>query len=125
MRILSNVLRNKSSYLTLGVHSLLFHFIPFIARLQIYSLFVFNFNFLVNKKIYLAIFYCIYLHISPYSAYCLHISAFLTAYLMAYFGIFYCIKIQSLLINHQHVYRILKYVYWLRRDIQQLGQFQD
>ena len=103
MRILSNVLRNKSTYLTLGVYSLLYHFIPFIALLQIYSLFVFNFNFLVHKKIYFAIFCCIYLHISTYSAYYLHISAFLIAYFMAYVGGFYCIKIRSLfIINFLH-----------------------
>ena len=101
MRILCNFIRNKSTYLTLGLYSLLYHFIFFIALFQIYSLFVFNFNFLVHKKIYFAIFYWIYLHISTYSAYYLHISALLTAYCMAYFGSFYCIKIRSLVISYK------------------------
>ena len=94
MRILCNVLRNKSN-LTLGVQSiqLTLSFYFFIALLQICILFVSNFNFQCIKKIYFAIFYCISLHISTnYTAYYLHISAFLTAY----FNSFYCIKIRSL-----------------------------
>ena len=85
--------------MTFGVYSLLYHFIFFIALLQIYSYFVINFNFLVHKKIYFAFFYCIFqrtLHIFAFSS-------FLTAYFMAYFGSFYCIKILSLLISHQNL----------------------
>ena len=94
----------SATYLALGVLNLLYQFIPFIALHQIYSLLVFNFNFLVHKKFYFVIFYCISLYISTYyTAYYCHISAFLTAY----FGSFYCIKIRSLVIS----YNLILYFY--------------
>ena len=99
---------------------LLYHFIPFIALRQIYCLFVYNFNFFVHKKIYFAIFFCVYLHISTYSAYYLHISAFLTPY----FGSFYCIQIRSLLVIYVPLNRIAYRVYkWYVTETFRLDNF--